>query len=65
MPHRASVAQSDGQDILRSNANQNLAANIDDVRHMEDKMLRLLEDFEAGKIVSVGMFFLTALYYSF
>lgn len=31
-----------------------MAANIDDVRHMEEKMLRLLEDFEAGKVVSVG-----------
>ncbi|VDK40842.1 unnamed protein product [Taenia asiatica] len=41
-------------DILRNNTSQNLGANIDDVRHMEEKMLRLLEDFEAGKIVSVG-----------
>lgn len=44
-------------DLLRNNASQNLGANIDDVRHMEEKMLRLLEDFEAGKIVSVGTLF--------
>ncbi|KAL5968408.1 Coiled-coil domain-containing protein 28B [Taenia solium] len=54
MPHKASAGQPDAPDILRNNASQNLGANIDDVRHMEEKMLRLLEDFEAGKIVSVG-----------
>ncbi|VDO06346.1 unnamed protein product [Rodentolepis nana] len=54
MPHKGSIPLSDTPDVLRGSALQNLAANIDDVHHMEEKMLRLLEDFEAGKIVSVG-----------
>ncbi|VUZ43404.1 unnamed protein product [Hymenolepis diminuta] len=54
MPHKGSIPLSDAPDVLRGGALPNLAANIDDVRHMEEKMLRLLEDFEAGKIVSVG-----------
>ncbi len=43
------------EDMLRgSGAAHNMSSNIDDVRHMEEKMRRLLDDFESGKLVSVG-----------
>ncbi|BHF75826.1 hypothetical protein AAHC03_026555 [Spirometra sp. Aus1] len=45
--------QSDTPEALRG-PSPNVLANIDDVRHMEEKMLRLLEEFESGRLVSVG-----------
>ncbi len=58
MPQKTAGGPPETPDVLRGgsgNAAQNLAANIDDVRHMEEKMLRLLEEFESGKVASIGM----------